>query len=359
MADPSKTEKATPKRRSEARSKGQVAKSVELNTFAVLGGSIAVLTLVGPHMFHALEQVLSHGLAQTATPGLVSDSGLRGVGRWAMLAFAGAIAPVLVVTAVAGFLVNVAQVKFKITPKAIKPSFSKLSPLAGFKRLFSPQSLVEAVKSIAKLLVVGGVTFAALWPKLHDLGGLVGLPPGDLLAKLCGIVLGISLRALAAFGVIAILDYAWQRRHHEKQLKMTKDEVKREARDADLPPELRGAIRRKQVESARRRMLSAIPTADVVVTNPTHYAVALRYDGKRPAPEVVAKGVDHLAATIREIAAEHGIPVLPNPPLARALYREVELGEMIPEEFFAAVAEVLAFIFRTAKRRRRSLSAAP
>lgn len=354
MADPSKTEKATPKRRGEARSKGQVAKSVELNSFAVLAGAVAALVLFGPRIFRSLLGIVAHGLAQSGRgAGLVSADGLPSLGKWALLAFLGALAPILILTALSGVLANVAQVRFKVTPKAIQPKWASVSPLAGFKRLASPRSLVELAKSLAKLAIVGGVAFLAVWPKLPELGALVGLPPGLLLPKLGGIVVGIALRAVAAFGLIGILDYVYQRRTFDKNLRMTKDEVKREARDADLPPELRGAIRRKQMEASRKRMLQAVPTADVVVTNPTHYAVALRYDGTRPAPEVVAKGADHLALRIREIAREHDVPVLENPPLARALYREVELDEMIPEEFFAAVAEVLAFVFRTARRRGR------
>jgi flagellar biosynthetic protein FlhB len=161
----------------------------------------------------------------------------------------------------------------------------------------------------------------------------------------------MAIVAAVCFFLIAAADYAWQRRRHEKSLKMSKEEVKQEARQQDIAPEVRGAIKRKQFELARKRMLADVPTADVVVTNPTHYAVALRYDGTRAAPQVVAKGVDVVAAAIRRVAEEHGVPLLANPPLARALYREVDLGSEIPETFFAAVAEVLAFVYRRAGRR--------
>ena len=157
----------------------------------------------------------------------------------------------------------------------------------------------------------------------------------------------IATRAVLALLVIAALDFAWQRYRHEKSLRMSKQEVKQEARQSDVAPEVRSQIRRRQLEAARRRMMADVPTADVVVTNPTHFAVALRYDGKKPAPEVVARGADLVAAAIREIAREHGVPVLSNPPLARALYHDVEIGQMIPDRFFAAVAEVLAFVYRT------------
>jgi flagellar biosynthetic protein FlhB len=156
-----------------------------------------------------------------------------------------------------------------------------------------------------------------------------------------------------AFILIGIIDFAWQRYQHEKSLKMTKEEIRQESRQSDLAPEVRGAIRRRRYAQARKRMMADVATADVVVTNPTHFAVALRYDGTRPAPEVVAKGVDLVAAAIRKAAEDASVPVLQNPPLARAIYREVEIGQMIPDEFFAAVAEVLAFVFRHAGRRRR------
>jgi flagellar biosynthetic protein FlhB len=158
--------------------------------------------------------------------------------------------------------------------------------------------------------------------------------------------------------LIAVADFVLARRRHEKSLMMTKDEVKREHREADLPPEVKGKLRQKQAEQARKRMLAEVPTADVVIVNPTHYAVALRYDGTRPAPELVAKGVDHVAAQIRRAAQEHGVPILSNPPLARQIYADVELGQMIPEQFYAAVAEILAWVFRTANRRRSLLAGA-
>jgi flagellar biosynthetic protein FlhB len=187
---------------------------------------------------------------------------------------------------------------------------------------------------------------------------MTGLPPGALMMMLAGMIGRIALYVCLAFAVIAAADYAFQRRRHEKQLRMTRDEVKQEQRQSDVAPEVRGAIRRRQFQQARKRMIADVATADVVITNPTHFAVALRYDGSKPAPELIAKGVDLVAAAIREEAEKHGVTVLSNPPLARALHREVELGQMIPESFFQAVAEVLAFVYRTAGRRRRAALAA-
>ncbi|MDX6562293.1 MAG: flagellar biosynthesis protein FlhB, partial [Gaiellales bacterium] len=180
----------------------------------------------------------------------------------------------------------------------------------------------------------------------------VGMPPGRLLTTLAHTILALVLRVGAALVLVAAADYAWQRRKHEKSLKMTRDEVRREAKESDLGPEMKGQMRRRQSELARRRMLADVPTADVVIVNPTHYAVALRYDGTRPAPELVAKGVDNVALTIRRVAEEAGVTIVHEAPLARALYRDVELGAQIPEELFAAVAQVLAFVLRAAGRLR-------
>lgn len=352
MADPSKTEKATPKRRDEARKKGQVARSMEVNTALVLLAAIAVLAIAGPRLLDRFEGIMSQGLEQAGDPSLATRSAIGSVAGWALGATLGVVAPFFAVGLLAGLIASVGQVGFKLTPKAVAPSFHKISPLAGFKRLFGPQSLFELVKNLVKVGVVGAAAFLAIWPKLPELSLLVGLPPASILATTSSLVLTICLWVGGAFALIAVADFWWQRRQHEKGLKMTKEEVRREAREGDVAPEIKGQIKKRQFELARRRMLAEVPTADVVVTNPTHFAVALRYDGKVPAPEVVAKGQDHIAAAIRRVAEEHGVPILSNPPLARALYREVELGQMIPEAFYSAVAEVLAFVYRTARRRR-------
>jgi flagellar biosynthetic protein FlhB len=201
--------------------------------------------------------------------------------------------------------------------------------------------------------VIGAVAFFSVWPRMSTLSGFTGLPPAALVHEIGSAVRDLAIRVTAAFALLALADYAWQRRRHENQLKMTKEQVKQEMRQADLPPEVKRNIKRRQFEAARKRMLAAVPTADVVVVNPTHFAVALRYDGSTTAPEVVAKGADLVAAAIRNLANEHEVPVVSNPPLARALYREVEVGQQIPEGLFQAVAEVLAFVYRTARRHRR------
>jgi flagellar biosynthesis protein FlhB len=350
-----RTEKATPKRRHKSRQEGRVTKSMEVNSTAVLLATMAALAIDAPRLLRASEQIVSTGLARAGNPDVVqSGGGLHSLTMSSMEAFGLAVAPVVLAAAAAGLIASISQVGMHFSTKALKPSFQKLNLLKGLKRIFGVNQLVELGKSLAKIVIVGGVAATAFWSRMSSFGGLVGMSPATLLVSTSKLVLSIGIRVGAALVVVAALDYIWQRHKFEKSVKMSKDEVKREAREADLPPELRGQIKKKLGEAARRRMMAAVPTADVVIVNPTHYAVALRYDASKAAPEVVAKGIDELALTIRRVAEEAGVTIVHQPPLARALYRDVDLDRMIPEEFFHAVAEVLAFVFRTAGRRRRA-----
>jgi flagellar biosynthetic protein FlhB len=248
----------------------------------------------------------------------------------------------------AGVVASIGQVGFKPSFQAITPKPAKLNPLTGFKNIFGKNAIFEAGKSVAKVGAVGAVAALAVVPKLDEISALVGMPPAALLPHLCSLALGIAQRAAAAYLVIGIVDYGYQRWRHEKSLRMDKQEVKDESKSQELPAEIRGAQRRRAMELSRGRMMDAVPTADVVVTNPTHYSVALRYSSDALAPIVVAKGKDLVALRIRELAKEAGVPVLPNPPLARALHGSVEVGRMIPEELYQAVAELLAYVYRIA-----------
>jgi flagellar biosynthetic protein FlhB len=351
MAAHDRTEKATPKKRREARQKGQVARSQDVNGAAVLMASVLALSAFGPGMFRRMEEATVGILALVKDPSVVDR---KGVGDLFMTAgghaFAGA-APIVLVCAIAGVLANVLQVGFKPSTKALKPQFSKLNPMSGLKNLLSPNSAVEAIKSSLKVTVVGAIVAIALFPKLDEMAGLVGMPAAALLPTLCTIVLQLAQRAAVAYLVLAAADFFWQKHRFEKSLKMDKEEVKQEHKQQELPSEIKGAQRRRALELARARMMDAVPTADVVVTNPTHYSVALRYDAENPAPIVVAKGTDHLALRIRRAAADHGVMVVPDPPLARALYASVDVGRVIPEEMFAAVAQLLAYVYKVAGAR--------
>jgi flagellar biosynthesis protein FlhB len=252
----------------------------------------------------------------------------------------------------------VVQTKGRTSPGAIKPKPEKLNPISGLKNLFSPNSVVEAAKGLFKVVVIGAVVALAVFPRLDEMGALVGLSPGDLLATAAGDVMGVAQRAALAYLALALADFFWQKRRHAKSIRMDKQEVKDEYKQQELPAEVKSAQKRRAIELARARMMDAIPTADVVVTNPTHFSVALRYDSANLAPVVVAKGQDIIAFRIREVAREAGVAVVPDPPLARTLYASVDVGHMIPEELFQAVAQLLAYVYRVAGRRVAAAGAA-
>jgi flagellar biosynthesis protein FlhB len=355
MASQDKTEKATPKRRGEARKKGQVAKSNDLNGALVLTAGLIAIIALGPGVVSGVGNVMHTAFQQIAHPNLVlSGAGLNGLFQLALQTLLSTVAPIAGICLAAGVGANVAQVGFRPTFAAIKPNFKKLNPVTGAKNIFGKRIAFELGKTLAKVGAVGAVVAMALIPALTNLAVSVGTPPGALGAMLNSSVIGIAERAAIAYLLIGIVDLIWQRRKHTKDLKMTKQEVKEEFKQADLPPEVKGALRRRQIQAARARMMAAVPQADVVVTNPTHFAVALSYDGSKPAPVVVAKGQDLVARQIRRIAEENDVPIVPDPPLARSLHASVELGQMIPAELYAAVAQVLAFVYRMAGRRKAS-----
>jgi flagellar biosynthetic protein FlhB len=347
-----KTEKATPKKRQEARKKGQVARSQDVNGAVVMLASVLALSAFGPGMYHRMADAMVGILELIKEPSVVDRKGIgqlfMEIGGHVLVG----IAPIVIVCAIAGVLANVLQVGFKPSAQALKPDFKKLNPTAGLKQLFSPNSAVEAVKSTLKIGAVGAIVALALFPKLDEMAALVGMPADAFLPMVATLVMQLAQRAALAYLAIAAADIFWQRYRFEKRLKMDKEEVKQEHKGQELPNEIRMAQRRRAMELARARMMDAVPTADVVVVNPTHYSVALKYDSDHPAPIVVAKGTDHLALRIRRTAADFGVEVVPDPPLARALYASVDVGRTIPEEMFAAVAQLLAYVYKVAGARR-------
>jgi flagellar biosynthetic protein FlhB len=351
-----KTEKATPKRREEARKKGQVARSADVNGAVVLMAGLLALSAFGPRMLEEMREGMVDVLAYAGTPDVVSA---RNLGMLFLLAgrhIALATAPVALVCLLAGVAAGAGQVGLKPTFGALKPNFGKLNPANGFKHMFGMNLFAEGGKSVGKVAAVGAIAALALFPKLDDFGALVGTPPEDLIPQIAHEILGIAQRAAAAYLVIAALDYAYQRRRHEKSLRMDKEEVKQEFKQQGLPAEIRSAQRRRAMELSRARMMDAVPSADVVVTNPTHYSVALKYEAGSEAPVVVAKGVDNLAFKIREIATEHGVMIVPDPPLARTLYASVDVDRAIPEDLFQAVAQLLAYVYRVAGMRQAAVA---
>jgi flagellar biosynthesis protein FlhB len=341
-----KTEKPTPKRREEARKKGQVAKSQDLNGAFVLIGGLIALTMWGPHVLEKLAESMRGTIAMMSSPRAVTAGMLGQLAVQSGKTIATAVGPIALGCMSAGLLANVIQVRPRLNPTGLKPNPKKLNPASGFKQIFGKNVIFETAKNMSKVIVVGAIVGFAVIPQIPQLAALVGMAPGDLASKIAESIMAIGKRAAIAYILIAIADFIYQKWRHEKSLKMDVQEVKDEAKNTQTPPEVRGAIKRRQFQAARARMMAAVPEADVVVTNPTHYAVALKYDGEKLAPEVVAKGKDLIAAQIRKIAEENDVPIVPDPPLARSLHATVEVGHQIPEELYQAVAQLLAFVYR-------------
>jgi flagellar biosynthetic protein FlhB len=353
MAAEDRTEKPTAKRLREARKKGQIARSQDLSGAGVMIGGLIAIMLMAPAIAGRAGDAMRTLFAHASRPGEVSSgAGLSGLFHVVLSTLLGTVAPIAGVCVAAAVVVGVAQTGGRPHLGALKPDLKRINPLTGFKNTFGSRLPFELGKNLAKVIVVGAVVALALVPDLTHLVAGVGTSPTALGHLMSAGVMGIAERAAAGYLLIGLVDYVYQRRKIGKSLKMTKQEVKDEQKQYNLPPEVRAALRRRQMQQARARMMAAVPQADVVVTNPTHYAVALMYNGEHPAPIVVAKGTDHIAFQIRKVAEEHDIPVVPDPPLARELHRVVELGQMIPADLYAAVAQVLAFVYRLAARKK-------
>lgn len=346
MAGDNRTEKATGKRRSEARSKGQVARSMEITSVAALFVGMWMLTSKAPDLVNAYATVSRESFRQIALRGERPEAVLS----LAMTLLASSVlvvAPVVLAVAITGMASNVVQVGPMFSTEVLKPDLNKLNPIVGIRRLWSPRIFMELVKAVAKISVMGFVAFQVVRERYWMLVGLQSASPTGALAMLGSIMLEIAQKCGMALLVMAAADYLYQKRSYEGSLKMTKQEVKEEAKQQEGNPQIKGKIRSLQRQYARSRMMQSVPNADVVVTNPTHYAVALEYKpSKMQAPVVTAKGQMLVAEQIKRVAKEHGVPVVENPPLARALYGSVEIGDAVPPEMYQAVAEVLAFIYR-------------
>jgi flagellar biosynthetic protein FlhB len=349
-----RTERATARRRADARRRGQVARSADLNGAIVMIAAVFALSFIGPKIVNGMASSMRDAFARISTPAqTISARGLESLVMSSMQTVALAVLPIALVCVVVGLVVNFGQVGFRPSIAALKPQPGRVNPLSGARNLFGMRMFFETGKSLAKVAVVGAIVAMTLIPKMTQLAATVGTSPAMLGSQLGSMALSVAQRAAIAYLLIGVVDMAYQRWRHERSLMMTKEEVKDEYRSHSLPAEVKSAQRRRMMQQARARMMAAVPEADVVVTNPTHFAVALKYDGSRPAPEVVAKGQDLVALHIRRLAAEHDVPVIENPPLARSLHRSVEIGQLIPEELYQAVAQVLAHVYRVAGRARR------
>ncbi len=348
MADSAeeKTLPATEKRKREARERGQLPRSRELSTAVVMGAGAALLvawgSALGGRTLAFMQEGLRFDAAALADPARM-PAAIGGALRSGLMI----AAPVMLATFFAALIAPMLIGGWNLSSKALQPDFSRLNPVSGFGRMFSTNSLVELAKSIAKFLIVGLVAGISWWGSRGELLGLGVEPSTQAIGHGLGLVASTFVWMCAALGLIAAIDVPWQLWSYAKQMKMSRQEIKQEYKQSEGSPEVKGRIRRLQAELSQRRMMEKVPTADVIVTNPTHYAVALKYTaGKNRAPVVVAKGVDTVAAAIRELAAEHRIALVEAPPLARALYRGCDLEEEIPAQLYAAVAQVLTYVFQ-------------
>lgn len=347
-----KTEKATPKRKDEGRKKGQVGRSADLNGAVVLLAGLFALGTAGPAAAQRMGDAMRQALQQIADPSIVSRDHVGDLLMHAGAAVLLAVAPIALACALAAVVISVVQVGFKPSTHALKPDPKRINPISGAKNVFGPNMFAEGAKSIAKVLVVGAIVLSSVAPQLTQLGAMVGIGPQELAAALSSNIRAIAMRAAIAYFFIGAADFVYQRYRTAKSMRMDLQEVKEEAKGQNLPPEVRAAQRRRAMAAARQRMMADVPTADVIVTNPTHFAVALKYDGTSAAPKVIAKGQDIIALRIRELAKEAGVPLVEDRPLARSLHATVEVGHEIPEDLYAAVAQVLAFVYRLKSQRR-------
>lgn len=344
-ADPeSKTEDPSAKKLSDARAKGDVVKSQDIPQLASLAGAISVILIAGGWLTRDLAAALYPFIAHAGTTE-ISSGGAMVVMKQAVMAAMPPLLLVMIVTAVLGVIGNVAQTGFMLTPEKIKPDFKKLDLLKGLGRIFGMDGMVQFAKSTIKFLVTGFIAYMVLKPHVGEVRSLVGMDVASLLPEAMKLSKSLMLAVLLLLIAMAAIDWFWQRQRFMKRMRMTLQEVKDEFKQSDGDPHIKGKRRQIQMQRSRQRMMQAVPKATVVVMNPTHYAVALKYEpGETPAPLCVAKGVDELALKIRAVAEEHGVMVLEDPPLARALYASVEIDEEIPVEHFEAVAKVISFI---------------
>ncbi|MCL6495097.1 MAG: flagellar biosynthesis protein FlhB [Ignavibacterium sp.] len=347
-----KTEQPSSKKLEDARKKGMVAKSVEVNSLLiVVTGLVTIFLLqsyIGQQMssftiniFNSLD-VLPKRIS--LLPNMAFD--------WFMFFFS-VLAPVMTAIVIVSIASNIAQVGFKISPEALTPKFSKLNPAKGIKRIFSSRSVVEIIKTLLKFFVISFFTYLILSDLIIAAAYLDNLNPSEIIIFMLDNAFSLLWKIALLYAVIAAIDFTYQRYKFRKDMMMTKQEVKEEMKQLEGDPTVKGRIRKMQMHAAQQRMMANLPTADVVVTNPTHFAVALKYDmTKDSAPEVIAKGVDLLAQRIKKVAAEHNIPLHEDRELARALYKMCDVGDKIPPSLFKAVAQVLAYVYNLKKNRK-------
>jgi flagellar biosynthesis protein FlhB len=347
--DSEKTEAPTQKRLDEALQRGDVVKSQEVNTWFVMAGATLVLMIFSGSMSSNLLTTL-RGLIANSSIIRMDGPALPGLFQKLGLELIAAIAIPFLLMALAALCGNLIQHRLVWSYDPIVPKLSKISPMAGLQRMFSKQSLANFGKGLVKLAVVGTVLTILMWPERERMDALVHMDPAALLLFIREVALKLMGSVCAMLAIVAGADYLFQYQQWYEKQKMSLQEVKEEYKQTEGNPAVKGKLKQLRRARARKRMMSAVPKASVVITNPTHYAVALQYERGMEAPICVAKGMDALALKIREIAAEHSVPVVENPPLARALHATVEIDETIPPEHYKAVAEVIGYVMKLRRR---------
>ena len=350
--DAEKTEEPTARRLQDAQEHGDVIKSQEVSTFLLLGAGTLAVALFG----HASAETFAHwfrAFLEQPDEIALGGVGILEVARHAVWGLAAIVAAPIGLLMLAGIAGNVLQHKPVFSAEQLKPNLSKLSLLSGFKRMFGVEGFTNLGKGLVKMAVVAAAVWSVMWPERGRIAAVLGQGPLDLASDMIQMALKIALAALAVLAVMAVLDYLLQRYQFFKRNRMSRQEIKEEFRQSEGDPTVKAKVKQIRQERSRQRMMAAVPDATVVITNPTHFAVALKYEsGKMAAPVCVAKGVDALALRIREVATEHEVPVVENPPLARALYASIEIDETVPPEHYKAVAQVIGYVMRLAGKMR-------
>ena len=346
-----KTEEPTSKKLSDTREEGQVAKSKEISNAAMLIILFLILKVgigyIGNNFLAVYSNVYNKIPEITRLyGGTTPETDFMALFRWSLLRILLIIAPFLAIGFVVAFLADALQIEWKITTKPLQPKFSKMNPASGIQKIFSVNSLVELAKSIVKILLIGFVAYSTIKDKYDVIYLLFQMPLWQGILTSGDIAITMGLKCAFIYVILAAVDFIYQKRKFMKDMRMTKQEVKDEYKQSEGDPQIKGKIKQRMQEASRRRMMQQLPQADVVITNPTHFAVAIKYDKDvADAPIVVAKGEDYLAQKIKEVAREHHVEIVENKPLARMLYHNVEIGEMVPPELYQAVAEVLAMVY--------------
>lgn len=345
-----KTEKATPKRKREAREKGQIFKSTEVISAFSLIVMFGALSIFGSNMATGIQRMMRSFFSMDV-PDVVDSVTATQTLTNAVLMFLQIVAPILITALLCGILFNLVQVGFAFSTKAMAPKFEKISPIAGFKRIFSKRTLIELAKSMIKIVLLGWVAYSEYQTRMKQFPTLMGQDLKYAIPAALDILLSVAFKLGLAYAIFAPFDYMYQRWKYNKDLMMTKQEVREEYKLTEGNPQTKSRISQKQRQMSRMRMIQAVKEADVVITNPTHYAVALSYkEGKHKAPVIIAKGKDFIAQKIKERARELSIEIVENRPVAQALYFFCEVGDEVPEDLYKAVAEILAYVFKLKKR---------